>query len=299
MSKLHDGKEEMVEKSFVKFVQSHITDANLSVIDEILFPYIVSILDEIASQKFSQDAFDVDHFTEMMSAYVPRFVEINRQVFFQDSYLADVSEWMYNLAFTLSKCDDDCSEFKSLFPKEINDTEDEDIPKQNIHCTKVAEDIEPDFDTSSEKDDEDDLQIHLLQEMFPTACTAEVRHCLSIADGSTEKAAQLVLHRQETGQSLTMTKPLQAQKSIYKKEQDDNALRQHILSRYMYVDQSEDKREHKPVAPKWEPKKLVRYRNNQIVSLKGEKYTEVHTAESEEVKKSYVTIKPARQYRFH
>ena len=46
-------------------------------------------------------------------------------------------------------------------------------------------------------------QVHLLQEMFPGACSIEVRHCLVIAEGDVARAAQLVLHRQEAGQSLT------------------------------------------------------------------------------------------------
>lgn len=45
--------------------------------------------------------------------------------------------------------------------------------------------------------------------------------------------------------------------------------------RYSYVDQNEV-REHRPVIPKKlaEPKKLIRYRDNKIVSLKGERYTD-------------------------
>lgn len=43
---------------------------------------------------------------------------------------------------------------------------------------------------------------------------------------------------------------------------------------YSYIDQSETAREHRPVIPKVEPKKLVRYRDNKIVSLRGERYTE-------------------------
>lgn len=46
-------------------------------------------------------------------------------------------------------------------------------------------------------------QVHLLQEMFPGACSIEVRHCLTIAEGDVARAAQLVLHRQEVGQSLS------------------------------------------------------------------------------------------------
>lgn len=41
------------------------------------------------------------------------------------------------------------------------------------------------------------------------------------------------------------------------------------------MDRDDDSREHRPVAPKTEPKKLVRYLDNKIVSLKGERFTEV------------------------
>lgn len=43
----------------------------------------------------------------------------------------------------------------------------------------------------------------MLQEMFPRASVMEVRHCLAVADGDVERAAQIVLHRQEAGQSLS------------------------------------------------------------------------------------------------
>jgi len=48
-----------------------------------------------------------------------------------------------------------------------------------------------------------DAQLQLLLEMFPTVCNLEVRHCLAIAGGDVEQAAQLVLHRQDAGESLT------------------------------------------------------------------------------------------------
>lgn len=44
-------------------------------------------------------------------------------------------------------------------------------------------------------------------------------------------------------------------------------------SRYSYVD-LKDTREYKPLVPKVEPKKMIRYRDNKIVSLRGEKFTE-------------------------
>ncbi|GFG31194.1 hypothetical protein Cfor_07615, partial [Coptotermes formosanus] len=75
---------------------------------------------------------------------------------------------------------------------------------------------------------------------------------------------------------------------------DDQELKSRIIARYSYVDKDDDVREHRP-----EPKKLVRYRDNKIVSLKGERFTEVKKEEEDDMKKTYVSIKPAKQYRFH
>ena len=46
---------------------------------------------------------------------------------------------------------------------------------------------------------------------------------------------------------------------------------------------------------------MVRYRDNQVVSTKGERYTVAtkQDHEGEEMKKTYVNIKPLRKYRFH
>lgn len=57
--------------------------------------------------------------------------------------------------------------------------------------------------------------------------------------------------------------------------------------RYSYVDRSAENKEYKPVEPKIEPKKLIRYRDNKIVSLKGERYTEVRKGDDDgELRKS-------------
>lgn len=52
-------------------------------------------------------------------------------------------------------------------------------------------------------------------------------------------------------------------------------------------------------SPQQAPKKLVRYHGNQVVTTKGERYQLVKTNESEDMKKTYVNLKPARKYRFH
>lgn len=66
----------------------------------------------------------------------------------------------------------------------------------------------------------------------------------------------------------------------------------YIWNRYSYVDKDSSNREYKPIIPKMEPKKLVRYRDNKIVSLKGERYTEVKRDEEAELKKPKRPIQP-------
>lgn len=60
------------------------------------------------------------------------------------------------------------------------------------------------------------------------------------------------------------------------------------------MDKNAQSKEYKPVVPKMAPKKLVRYRDNKIVSLKGERYTEVRRGDDEtgELKKPKKPICP-------
>lgn len=48
---------EIVKKSLFKFINTHINDADLSVVDDIVLSYIISILEEVPSQ---DQCFDVD-----------------------------------------------------------------------------------------------------------------------------------------------------------------------------------------------------------------------------------------------
>ena len=99
-------------------------------------------------------------------------------------------------------------------------------------------------------------------------------------------------------------------------------MKKKIIEKYSYIDQDDDQREHRPPPPKdvsflpksleyeetfskffllQQPKKMVRYLDNKVVSVKGERYTEIKEDADgkEDVKKTYVSLKPARQYRFH
>jgi hypothetical protein len=48
-----------------------------------------------------------------------------------------------------------------------------------------------------------------------------------------------------------------------------------------------------------EQKGKMRYLNNEVVSTKGGRHLEKKKEESEEMKKTYINLKPLKQYRFH
>lgn len=121
-----------------------------------------------------------------------------------------------------------------------------------------------------------------LHEMFPESSALEIKHCITIANGDIDQAIQLILDREESGQSLTGSLTANCPKNQLV---DDNELKNRIISRYSYVDRSTETKEYKPVVAKIEPKKMIRYRDNKIVSLRGERYTEVRKGEDVELRK--------------
>lgn len=130
----------------------------------------------------------------------------------------------------------------------------------------------------------------VLQEMFPESYFLEVKHCINIANGDVNRAIQILLHRQETGQSL-----LNNNTQVQSKGNaiDDTELKNRIIARYSYVDKNASQREYKPIVHKMEPKKLVRYRDNKIVSLKGERFTDVSKQDDDnDLKKSKKNVLP-------
>ncbi|KAM3862986.1 CUE domain-containing protein 2 [Diretmus argenteus] len=135
---------------------------------------------------------------------------------------------------------------------------------------------------------------HLL-EMFPKCSLSEARSALSIAKGDMEEAVRLIIE----GDVQLSPSPLNVNHGKSGSSLGDQKLKESILEKYMLVDRDEDKKTHRPVAPKDAPKKLVRYHGNQVVTTKGERYQLVKKEESDDMKKTYVSLKAARKYRFH
>ncbi|KAK3763322.1 hypothetical protein RRG08_021145 [Elysia crispata] len=124
-------------------------------------------------------------------------------------------------------------------------------------------------------------QICALLEMFPSACSVEARHCLRLSGGDMDQAAQLILDRQESGQAFAAGGNVTTKKRNHKAKKpanfklDDDSIKLSLLKKYSFVDTEEDKRTYRPPPPKGEAKKLVRYRDGQIVSMKGERFSEI------------------------
>ncbi|XP_044261341.1 CUE domain-containing protein 2-like [Tribolium madens] len=257
-----------IKDSLFEFVKTHITNADLSLIDDIVLSYVVAILEDVSSDP----VFSVEDFCEMMSAYFPEFESINH---------ATVCQWIFELAAKLRVEE---PEEKSVIeislpeivpktkPRQLDNRDSFDLPKRVHRLSEMSDGGSTDSSCCDFLD-----EIDVLQEMFPHVCSIEVKHCLAIASGDIERATQILIDRQENGQCLNQNNSLTIH--VNKTTIDDAELKNRIIERYSYIDKDAFTKEHRPVAPKVEPKKLVRYRDNKIVSLKGERFTEVKKGE--------------------
>ncbi|XP_034407795.1 CUE domain-containing protein 2 [Cyclopterus lumpus] len=275
----------IIHSALHEFIQAYIPDADLSTLDDVLLSYITGVLEDLGSQMSAEENFDVEDFVEMLEAYIPGFAEIDS---------VKVCDMMFNLASKLASARTSeklklkaRTEEKSL---KLTTLPTEPPPGETLCLKPQTEGATAKLPVSEWESQEQ----HLL-EMFPKCSLSEARSALSIAKGDMEEAVRLILegdvqlsptpHNVNHGKSIT--------------PRADQKLKESILEKYMLVDQDEDKKTHRPVAPKDPPKKLVRYHSNQVVTTKGERYQLVKKDEAEDMKKTYVNLKPSRKYRFH
>lgn len=280
--------ESLVKDRLSKFLKKHNLHDSIDAIDEIVLSYVISILEDLGDDKNAEDNIDVDQFTEMMDAYIPGFCNIDS---------VEVCEWMFSLSTKLSNKNED----DNYIPSQVTVEEsggleiDVDMGATAIPITNESE-INGNMDYSAIATEDEDAHVKMLLEMFPTACTLEITHCIALSNGNADQAAQLIIHRQEIGD--TIVSPTKSQK---KKEMvlDDSKVKDNIINRFSYVDTDADKKTYTPTVQKQERKKLVRYLDGKVVSTKGEKFTEIKKEEDENLKKTFINLKPARKYRFH
>ncbi|XP_067092615.1 CUE domain-containing protein 2 [Osmerus mordax] len=275
----------IIHDALHEFIQTYIPGADLSTLDDVLLSYITGVLEDLGSQESVEENFDVEVFAEMLEAYIPGFAEIDS---------VKVCEMMFSLASKLATArSSEKSAPKAGFedlPLKLSPISTVPPPRETNHqMTQIegatAKITIPEFEAQEQ---------HLL-EMFPKCSLSDARSALSIAKGDMEEAVRLIIE----GDVQFSPSPLNVHHGKIVSRQGDQKMKESILEKYMLVDREDDKKTHRPVVPKEAPKKLVRYHSNQVVTTKGERYHLVKKEDSEEMKKTYVSIKPARKYRFH
>ncbi|XP_061083747.1 CUE domain-containing protein 2 [Conger conger] len=274
----------IIQDALYEFIQSYIPNADLSTLDDVILSYMTGVLEDLGSQDSVEENFDVEVFVEMLEAYIPGFAEIDS---------VKVCEMMFNLSSKLATARNADSGQPKMGPQStLKDT------AASASFSRQPQDFTtpPEGATAQDGDGEGLGREQHLLEMFPKCSVTEARSALSIAKGDLGEAVRLII---EGDLQLREAPPLNVNHGKPISPRADEKLKASILEKYMLVDDEEDKKVHRPVTPKDAPKKLVRYHGNQVVTTKGERYHQVKKDETDEVKKTYISLKPARKYRFH
>uniref|UniRef100_H0XFA3 CUE domain containing 2 n=1 Tax=Otolemur garnettii TaxID=30611 RepID=H0XFA3_OTOGA len=270
--------ERIVSAALLAFVQTHLPEADFSGLDEVIFSYVLGVLEDLGPSGPSEENFDMEAFTEMMEAYVPGFAHIPR---------GTIGDMMQKLSGQLS----DARNKENLQPQSSSVQGQVPIsPEPPQWPEKLKEETRSSADAAGDTQDEaagaeEELlpAVDILLEVFPTCSVEQAQWVLAKARGDVEEAVQMLVEGKEE-RPPAWDGPNQDLPRCLRGPQKDE-LKSFILQ--------------KPMAPKEAPKKLIRYIDNQIVSTKGERFKDVRNPEAEEMKATYINLKPARKYRFH
>lgn len=282
--------ERIVSAALLAFVQTHLPEADLSGLDEVIFSYVLGVLEDLGPSGPSEENFDMEAFTEMMEAYVPGFAHIPR---------ATVGDMMQKLSGQLSDARNkenlqpQSSGVQGQVPTQPEPLQRPEKLKEEARSSAAAVDSQKE---AAGTEEELLPGVDVLLEVFPTCSVEQAQWVLAKARGDLEEAVQMLVEGKEgprawDGSNQDLPRRLRGPQ----KEE----LKSFILQKYMMVDSAEDQKTHRPMAPKEAPKKLIRYIDNQVVSTKGERFKDVRNPEAEEMKATYINLKPARKYRFH
>ncbi|KAL1775807.1 CUE domain-containing protein 2 isoform X1 [Sigmodon hispidus] len=159
--------ERIVSSALLAFVQTHLLEADVSGLDEVIFSYVLGVLEDLGPSGPSEENFDMDAFTEMMEAYVPGFAHIPRGI---------IGDMMQTLSVQLS----DVRNKETLRQPE-----------------KLKEETRSSAATGNTRDEaagaEEELPgVDVLLEVFPTCSVEQAQWVLAKARGDLEEAVQML-----------------------------------------------------------------------------------------------------------
>lgn len=322
-----------VERELKQFLKHQVSSEALCSIDEIVLGYITNVLEQLRED----EQFDVDEFAEIMAAYIPGFDSLTKEevcswmlglaeklVYIRRS--SDVAEVKEGKVSSESKDVGVLPSSSAEGRHHVGEESDRVLSLQQAKQVRSSSNTTASPDViSTYREMKDDCvnsnkmenaeergdEVSVLLEMFPEACSLEIEQCLHDANGNTEAAVHLMLLKngescddegQESNLKIVDWSPkvrLPSANNLEERKADRESFKEQMMARYGYVDIRQDEITHQPRLNKQENKKPLRYRDNQVVSTKGERFSLVKKQESEDMKKTYVNIKPARKYRFH
>ncbi|XP_059759379.1 LOW QUALITY PROTEIN: CUE domain-containing protein 2-like [Balaenoptera ricei] len=275
--------------ALLTFVQTHLPEADLSSWDEVIF-CVLGVLEDLGPSGPSEENFDMEAFTEMMEAYVPSFSHIPR---------GTRGEMMQRLSGQLSgarnkeNLQPQNSEVQgqvSIAPEPLQR-----FKEETMSSPTAARDTQ---EEASGAEEELLPGVDVLLEVFLPCSVEQAQWVLARARGDLEEAVQMLVEGKEE-RPPAWDGPNQDLPRRLRGPQKDELKSFILQKKYMMVDSAEDQKIRRPMAPKEAPKKLIQCIDNQVASTEGERFKDVRDPEAEEMKATYVSLKPARKYRFH
>ncbi|XP_008758633.3 CUE domain-containing protein 2 isoform X4 [Rattus norvegicus] len=233
--------ERIVSSALFAFVQTHLPEADLSGLDEVIFSYVLGVLEDLGPSGPSEENFDMEAFIEMMEAYVPGFAHIHRGI---------IEDMVQTLSVQLSSArnkenlhpQSSCVQgHVPIFPETLRRPE------------KLKEESRPPAATGNTQDEaaaaeEEQPGVDVLLEVFPTCSMEQAQWVLAKARGNLEEAVQMLIEGKEEGPPGWGGPNQDLPRRLRGPRKEE--LKSFILQKYMMVDRAEDQKTHRPMAPK-------------------------------------------------
>nr|KAF6424719.1 CUE domain containing 2 [Molossus molossus] len=234
--------ERIVSAALLAFVQTHLPEADLSGLDEVIFSYVLGVLEDLGPSGPSEDNFDMEAFTEMMEAYVPGFAHIPRGI---------IGDMMQKLSGQLSgarnkeNLQPQISEVQGQVPISPEPLRRPEKLKEETRASPAAGDNQ---DEAASAEEELLPGVEVLLEVFPTCSVEQAQWVLAKARGDLEEAVQMLVEGKEEGPPAWDGPNQDLPRRLRGPQKDE--LKSFILQKYMMVDSAEDQKVHRPMAPK-------------------------------------------------
>lgn len=114
-------------------------------------------------------------------------------------------------------------------------TSSNEVPDNNGHIRRIQH-LSETSDGSGSTDSANDLfleECDRLHEIFPGCTSMEIKYCMTIANGDLERARQIIIHREESGQSFRNNSRTSISKHSNNKVVDEKEMKNRIIERYL------------------------------------------------------------------